>query len=490
TVVGNTLSVSSEGTFVFERVVPGMVPEIVVEQPSGVQIANGASRDFGTAPLATTVTDYDFSGALASHFTQVVVSPDASATQTGGVLKLSTTASPAEAEAIFAHNAFQPRFDQSWTAEIQIGLPASITNLPPQIGDAYIDPGLTVTFVRGDGTRFSLSSLLGMGDTSYRRYNGEASFTPPGGNWTEVHNEEGQRATTDATGTLRLTFDASTKILKAENSHETLLSLNLGGADSWGMSASDRFTLFLGLGANEWEVPQATPVTIDNFHATVLASSPVTKTFTVTNNGTGVLTGLNVTKNGSGAGDFSIGSLSTDELDPGQSTTFTVSFIPSVAGARSATLHLASNDLDENPFDIGVTGNELTVADNWRLAWFGASSNTGNAADAFDFDKDGLLNLAEFALNLNPTTQSTLPAAGARNGNVFEFTYTRSIAAVNAGVQFAVEWSDALAVGSWSTAGVTETILSDNGTTQQVKASIPVGSATSKFARLSLTAPQ
>jgi hypothetical protein len=40
----------------------------------------------------------------------------------------------------------------------------------------------------------------------------------------------------------------------------------------------------------------------------------------------------------------------------GASTTFTVSFNPSASGARTAALHIASNDATQNPFNINVTG--------------------------------------------------------------------------------------------------------------------------------------
>jgi len=72
---------------------------------------------------------------------------------------------------------------------------------------------------------------------------------------------------------------------------------------------------------------------------------------------------------------------------------------------------------------------------------------------------------------------------------VFEFTYTRSVVALNAGATFTVEWSDTLPGTSWSTTGVTESILSDNGTVQQVKAQVPVGSLGRRFAHLKVTAP-
>jgi hypothetical protein len=44
------------------------------------------------------------------------------------------------------------------------------------------------------------------------------------------------------------------------------------------------------------------------------------------------------------------------------STTFTVAFNPSASGSRTATLHIASNDATNNPFNIALTGTGTVVA--------------------------------------------------------------------------------------------------------------------------------
>jgi uncharacterized delta-60 repeat protein len=132
----------------------------------------------------------------------------------------------------------------------------------------------------------------------------------------------------------------------------------------------------------------------------------------------------------------------------------------------------------------------LTQQAAWRQAWFGTTGNIGNAADSFDFDNDGLVNLIEWACGLNPTTANTLPATTVRNGAFIKFTYTRSKAAVNAGAVFTVEWSDTLpGPDPWSAAGVVEEVLSDDGALQQVKATIPAGSNGRRFVHLRVTAP-
>ncbi|MDZ4405918.1 right-handed parallel beta-helix repeat-containing protein [Prosthecobacter sp.] len=135
---------------------------------------------------------------------------------------------------------------------------------------------------------------------------------------------------------------------------------------------------------------------------------------------------------------------------------------------------------DEAVAAVGIAG--------WRQQFFGVTTNSGNAADTFDYDHDGLPNLIEWACNLSPTTASTLPASAVRNGAEVEFTYTRSVIALNAGTGFVVEWSDTLA-NDWQSTGVNETILSDNGTVQQVKATLPAGSAGRRFVHLKVTSP-
>ena len=150
------------------------------------------------------------------------------------------------------------------------------------------------------------------------------------------------------------------------------------------------------------------------------------------------------------------------------------------------TVVTAQDGLTQQAYSLFV--NCLSNVDQWRLRFFGSPSNVGSWADSADYDGDGIPNLIEYALNLNPTTPSKLPAASAINGANFEYTYSRSTAALNAGTTYAVQWSGTLPA-TWSSTGVTQTVLSDDGTTQQVKAVIPMNGASSMFLHLSVTAP-
>lgn len=55
------------------------------------------------------------------------------------------------------------------------------------------------------------------------------------------------------------------------------------------------------------------------------------------------------------------------------------------------------------------------------------------------------------------------------------------------GVVFAVKWTDTLTPAGWSSAGVSESILSDNGIEQVVKATLPAGPNGQRFVRLEVT---
>ena len=134
-----------------------------------------------------------------------------------------------------------------------------------------------------------------------------------------------------------------------------------------------------------------------------LGSSSAAQTFTILNKGGNSLTGLAIGKSGANSGDFTVSAAGAGALAPNATTTFTVTFSPAVGGQRNATVSIASNDGNENPFRINLRGNGVSVLDAWRQTHFGSTADTGNGANSFDFDRDGLTNAAEFAFGLNPT---------------------------------------------------------------------------------------
>ena len=82
--------------------------------------------------------------------------------------------------------------------------------------------------------------------------------------------------------------------------------------------------------------------------------------FTIKNTGGGnlALTGTpRVAVDGADAGLFTVTAQPASPVAAsGGSTTFTVRFAPTGAGAKTAALHIANDDADENPFDLALTG--------------------------------------------------------------------------------------------------------------------------------------
>lgn len=78
--------------------------------------------------------------------------------------------------------------------------------------------------------------------------------------------------------------------------------------------------------------------------------------FTIKNNGGATLDNLAIKKTGADKSSFVVGDLGASSLAPGASTSFKVSFKPSGKGTRKAAIEISSNDADENPFDIKLTG--------------------------------------------------------------------------------------------------------------------------------------
>lgn len=133
------------------------------------------------------------------------------------------------------------------------------------------------------------------------------------------------------------------------------------------------------------------------------------------------------------------------------------------------------------------TFSTFSSLETWRQTHFGSANNTGNAADAADFDLDGVPNLLEWACGLSPAQPSRLDTPVNRNASVIEFTYTRDVTAV--GAVYQVEWSDTLPGTLWSTVGVSEAIVNQAGTLQTVKATLPAGSNGGRFVRLRVQGP-
>lgn len=152
------------------------------------------------------------------------------------------------------------------------------------------------------------------------------------------------------------------------------------------------------------ESPSGSEVTSGSSYAMglVAAGATQTRTLTIRNGGNAPLTGLQASITGLDAEFFGLGQSEwLTPIAPGAAVTFTVSFLPTDIAVRNATLVVASNDPDENPYEISLSGQGTSAAVLLGNV-FAEASLVGPAAepDATPF-QDGTSNLLKYAFNMN-----------------------------------------------------------------------------------------
>lgn len=103
------------------------------------------------------------------------------------------------------------------------------------------------------------------------------------------------------------------------------------------------------------------------FGSVKLGDSVSPKVFTIRNSGPGTLNDLSVSILGTNAGDFQILSAVPGNIASGETASFSLRFTPGSSGLRSAILRIASNDPDENPFDVALQGSATVISSPSQL---------------------------------------------------------------------------------------------------------------------------
>ncbi|MBK8092972.1 MAG: autotransporter-associated beta strand repeat-containing protein [Verrucomicrobiaceae bacterium] len=238
--------------------------------------------------------------------------------------------------------------------------------------------------------------------------------------------------------------------------------------------------------------PQGTPTTTANLTHASSATFQVRLNSSTVGSGYDQLTVSGTTVSLNGALDLICG----PNLAP--SSTFTILNKTSTGAITGTFAGKANNSTftdDGYTFQItyaGGTGNDVvltlitTPIEQWRFTHYGSVLNTGTGLDSADTDADGTSNLLEYATAMNPALNDVVPQSATKNGSNLDFIYTKNKSATD--IPYTVEWSDDLV--TWSTAGITSTLLTDSATTQQIKATVPAGSGvTKRFVRLKVTRP-
>ncbi len=145
----------------------------------------------------------------------------------------------------------------------------------------------------------------------------------------------------------------------------------------------------------------------------------------------------------------------------------------------------AADGVAESASSAQVSATPVQTFAQWRAAAFPGQSDPVVAGPAADPDRDGYANLTEYFMARNPMLSepgSAMSSALDGQGNVvLTFRMSKNLS----GVTYVVQQSSDL--NTWVNTGVQATVLGDQGTYYLMKATVPKGSQSKVFLRLSIT---
>lgn len=168
-----------------------------------------------------------------------------------------------------------------------------------------------------------------------------------------------------------------------------------------------------------------TPAVADDtdFGTVDVASGTNANTFTINNIG---CSDLNLTAaspfmtiSGTNAADFSITTIPSALITSGNSTTFEITFNPSATGLRTATISIANNDSDENPYHFNIEGTGYTAVPEINIT---GNGNTINDGDIFPSTTDDTEFPAVSVTGSTHTNTFTIQNTGGATLNVGSIT--------------------------------------------------------------------
>lgn len=217
--------------------------------------------------------------------------------------------------------------------------------------------------------------------------------------------------------------------------------------------------------SNPADVPLKDGSTVSKFGYAPVYQTGMTRTYTVSNLGSGGLKDLSIAKKGANWKDFVVSKPVRTELQPGESTTFTVTFRPQGRDLREASIHITCNYRKAGSFDIDLEGNGVPPGVARSVS--GASSSAS---------------LAEAVLGSPLPAGSSLGEIRVAGADYLSATIAK--AGVPAGATAIVEVSPNLI--DWFSGPLHTTVVADNETFLRVRDNTPREPGTKRFIRVRL----
>ena len=240
----------------------------------------------------------------------------------------------------------------------------------------------------------------------------------------------------------------------------------------------------------------STPGGNTDFGSVNVTSGTAQKTFTIQNTGSAVLTLTGVTISGANASDFTVTTQPVTVCDdtfsltqtrrmainesssvtvcPTKATTFTITFDPSAAGVRTATVSIASNDPDENPYTFAIQGTGLVAPEidvkgnNVSIVSGDTTPSTTDNTDFGSANVTGATVPKTFTIantgNANLTLNGS-PLVAISGANASDFTVTTQPVTVACNDGFSLTQTRRMAINEISSTVTTVTVCPDRSTT-------------------------
>lgn len=209
-----------------------------------------------------------------------------------------------------------------------------------------------------------------------------ANWTAPTGGGSAAYTYEIQVDDDSAFGSVNYTQNAiasgtltttATGLSFSTTYYYRVRAVNAGGNSAWSSTSVGYATLALppeiNVTGNGNSIPDGTTATSvtnhTDFGSVTTTAGTIVRTFTILNTGSAALslTGTSpyLVIGGTHQADFTVTAIPANSIATSGSTTFQVTFNPSADGVRTASISIANNDTDENPYNFNIQGTGIGV---------------------------------------------------------------------------------------------------------------------------------